>query len=229
MEQLETGDLILYHCKKGWFGKLIQLFTKSDYSHVGIVLKDPSFVDPPLVGMFFWESSDEHCRDAENTQFKIGVEIVDLTRAIQDAYKRNTDDLYYRKLKNCPFVSNEKWKEIHDVVHNKPYDFVPKDWIEGLIQRDPDPQKTDRFWCSALVGYVYTQMGLLPAETDWSIMRPCDFSSDYTLPFLGGVSLEKEVYLPDIPLDHDVSLSTSLLVNDVQLSYWDKVFAYFPF
>jgi len=196
MDTLETGDLILYHCKKGWFGKAIQFFTRSDYSHVGIVLKDPSFTDPKMVGLYFWESSDEHCRDAENDEFKIGVEIVDLETAIKDAYRRNTDDLYYRKLKNKPVFSDDTLKEIHNVVHNKPYDFVPKDWVEALIQKDPDPQKTDRFWCSALVGYVYTKLGLLPAETDWSIMRPCDFSSDYNLPFLNGVSLEKEVYLP---------------------------------
>jgi len=200
MDELETGDLILYHCKKGWFGKVIQFFTQSEYSHVGIVLKDPSFLDPPLVGLFFWESSDEHCRDTEDDIFKIGVEIVDLKTAIGDAYRRDTDDLYYRKLMNKPVFDYDTLREIHNVVHNKPYDFVPKDWIEALVQKDPDPQKTDRFWCSALVGYVYTKLGLLPPETDWSIMRPCDFSSDYVLPFLNDVYLENEVYLPPITI-----------------------------
>lgn len=40
----------------------------------------------------------------------------------------------------------------------------------------PAPQKTDRFWCSAFVGYVYTACGILDGDTDWSILRPSDFS-----------------------------------------------------
>ena len=67
-------------------------------------------------------------------------------------------------------------KKIHDVVYNKPYDIVPTDWVEAWIREDPNPQKTNRFWCSALVGYIYTQCGLLDPKTDWSIMRPSDFS-----------------------------------------------------
>ena len=48
--------------------------------------------------------------------------------------------------------------------------------MEALFQKDPEPQKTSRFWCSALVGYIYTNCGLLKSDTDWSIMRPNDFS-----------------------------------------------------
>ena len=41
-----------------------------------------------------------------------------------------------------------------------------------------EPQKTDRFWCSALVGYIYTRVGILDGDNDWSIMIPSDFSID---------------------------------------------------
>ena len=43
------------------------------------------------------------------------------------------------------------------------------------LEMDAKPQKTDRFWCSALVGYIYTKCGLLDEKTDWSILRPSDF------------------------------------------------------
>ena len=69
-------------------------------------------------------------------------------------------------------------KEIHDIVYDKPYDIVPKDWIEALFRKDDKPQKTDRFWCSALVGFIYTKVGILDKSTDWSVMRPSDFSVD---------------------------------------------------
>ena len=50
------------------------------------------------------------------------------------------------------------------------------DWIEGIIRKDSEPQKTNRFWCSALLGYIYTSCGILKQDTDWSILRPSDFS-----------------------------------------------------
>jgi hypothetical protein len=62
------------------------------------------------------------------------------------------------------------------LVYNKPYDIVPLDWVEALIQKDIHPQKTDRFWCSALVAYIYTMCGILDKDTDWSIGRPSEFS-----------------------------------------------------
>ena len=55
---------------------------------------------------------------------------------------------------------------------------MPKDWIEALFNYDDTPQKTDRFWCSALVGYIYTKLGILKSDTDWSVLSPCDFSLD---------------------------------------------------
>ena len=84
----------------------------------------------------------------------------------------------------------EKLKEIHDVVYKKPYDICPFDWVEALFQKDFSPQKTDRFWCSALVGYIYTKAGVLKESTDWSILRPCDLSLDgENVNFNKGVSL----------------------------------------
>ena len=104
MDQLETGDLILYNCKKGMVGRLIQFFTRSEYSHVGIVLKNPTFTEKPLVGMYFWESSDEHCLDSEDSEFKVGIEIVDLKKSINDAYKKESTN----RLKGILAFSDEE-------------------------------------------------------------------------------------------------------------------------
>ena len=53
---------------------------------------------------------------------------------------------------------------------------MPQDWIQALFRKDNNPQKTNRFWCSALVAYIYTKCGVLNENTDWSIVRPSDFS-----------------------------------------------------
>ncbi len=84
-----------------------------------------------------------------------------------------TPTLPYRN----PFT-HEKMKEIHSCVFNKPYDIVVRDWIEAYCKKDPDPQKISRFWCSALVAFIYTKVGLLDEKTDWSIIRPSFFSSE---------------------------------------------------
>ena len=67
-----------------------------------------------------------------------------------------------------------------------------KDWLEAIERKDDHPQKTDRFWCSALVGYIYTKAGLLKEDTDWSVLRASDFSKKYNgnLNFTKGCSLE---------------------------------------
>ena len=63
-----------------------------------------------------------------------------------------------------------------------------------MRRKDSNPQKTNSFWCSALVGYIYTRCGLLNRETDWSILRPSDFSIEYNdiLKFINDCYLDSE-------------------------------------
>ena len=175
--QFETGDIILFHSNTNWFGKFIQFCTGSDYSHVGMILKDPGFTEKKLVGLFFWESSWENYPDVEDNKKKLGVEIVDLDTMINHTGNIN---LYYRKLtlNNGKQLDEKKLAEIHSAVHNKPYDTNVLDWIQAFFKIDLNPKKTDRFWCSALLGYIYVKLGLLPEDTDWSILRPVFFSEE---------------------------------------------------
>ena len=65
------------------------------------------------------------------------------------------------------------------------------DWMEAAFRFDSHPNKTDRFWCSALIGYIYTKLGILKEDTDWSILRPSDFSLDgECLNFINGYKLD---------------------------------------
>ena len=40
---------------------------------------------------------------------------------------------------------------------------MPKDWIEALFRKDGRP-KTDRFWCSALTGYIYSHCDVISSK-----------------------------------------------------------------
>lgn len=183
MNELKTGDIILFDYEgHSLFSSLIKKFTKSKFTHVGMILKDPKFIHPSLKGYYVWESGKEDEPDPQDNKKKIGVQITPFAE-LYEKYKNTGGKIYIRKIENNNNITDEKLKKIHDIVYDKPYDIVPLDWIEGYLQKDPDPQKTNRFWCSALIGYIYTKLGILNSDTDWSILRPCDFSEDSQLKF----------------------------------------------
>lgn len=185
MDNLKTGDLLLFNYESsdffGWFTKMIKWGTHSNYSHIAMVLKDPQFEDtPPLKGLYVWESSYEGKPDPQDNKIKLGVQVTPL-KVILDAYK-DKGHVFLRQLKSEKnnngeyFFTNTTINNIHNTVYDKPYDIVAKDWINAFFKRDSEPQKTSRFWCAALVGYIYTKVGILDKDTDWSILTPNDFS-----------------------------------------------------
>jgi len=179
MDNLKTGDLLLFNNhSENWFGyftSLIKWGTHSNYTHVGMVLKDPTFIDISLKGLYLWESTYNGKKDPQDNKVKLGVQITPL----HEVLNLENRDVYVRKICCSENTFNDKiLKFIHNKVYCKPYDIVPKDWIEALFKIDSEPRKTDRFWCSALVGYIYTITGILKYDTDWSILTPSDFSLD---------------------------------------------------
>ena len=178
MDSLKTGDLIFFtgHTQ-GWlkyFSSMIEFTTHSNFSHVGMIVKDPTFISKSLKGTYVWESGWEGEYDPQDGKIKLGVQLTPIHEILQN-FKNSK--VIVRKI-NCPTntFSDDKLKEIHNTVYDKPYDIIPKDWIMAFFRKDSEPQKTDRFWCSALVGYIYTKCGILKVDTDWSILRPSDFS-----------------------------------------------------
>lgn len=179
---LKTGDILLCDYDNtsgpmGWFSWMIKSFTKSNYSHVAMVLKNPTFIHPSLTGLYVWESSYEGTPDPQDGKVKLGVQITPLGHFI-DYYKKHGYVVYRKLIGPSEYFKLTTFIQIHDVVYNKPYDMAPRDWINALKRRDSDPQKTSRFWCSALIGYIYSKLGLIDSKVDWSILRASDFSSE---------------------------------------------------
>ena len=175
---LKTGDILLfsYH-GDSLFSYLIKKFTHSEFTHVAMVLKDPEFIHPSLKGYYLWQSGEENNPDPQDNKKKLGVQITSFEEIYQ-SYARTHSEIYLRRIDSSNNFSTQKLKEIHNIVYDKPYDLVPEDYYEALKHKDKEPQKTDRFWCSALLGYIYTKCNILNENTDWSILFPCDFSSD---------------------------------------------------
>lgn len=178
IDQLDDFDILLFSGKGYWFSYLIETLTWSEFSHIGIVLKDPTYLSPELTGVYLLESGSEKIIDAEDHKVKWGVQITDL-KEILEGY---VGQIYYRKL-NCPDIrktvkSNQaRLRAVHDIIHNKPYDAFLRDLARTELDLDiGDCHRTDRFVCSALVAYIYAELGLLPVNTEWDLQRPKDFA-----------------------------------------------------
>lgn len=202
-DNLETGDLLLFASNfnsgfLSYFTNIIKYGSHSNYTHIAMVLKDPDFINPPLKGLYVWESGFEGVPDPQDNKIKLGVQITPLDEILK-SYENN-GTVILRKI-NCSkktlnknIFNKEILKKIHSVVYDRPYDIMPMDWIRALLRIDNKPQKTDRFWCSALIGYIYTKCGILNENTDWSILSPNDFSLETNnLNYLGENKLSNSV------------------------------------
>ncbi len=193
---LQTGDLILIsNYEKGIFNLFLDMIrygTHSDYVHIGMIVKNPKFTDTPLEGTFLWESSYEGTPDPQDGKVKLGVQLTKIEDVLTHYHNAN---FFVRKFNDYSLFTEEALKEVHEIAYCKPYDINPRDWIDALFQTDPTPQLTNRFWCSAFVGLILTKVGILVSETDWTIMRPCDFALDgENLHYDKDVKLESEEY-----------------------------------
>jgi hypothetical protein len=196
---LKTGDILLcdnlQYSSWGLFSWFIKFMTKSDFSHVGMIVVDPEFTNVPLKGTYVWTSGISDTQDPDDNTKKFGVQFIPYEHFIATyggkIYVRRIDcksTEEYNKIFN-----NEMLTEIHKVVYDKPYDIVVTDWIEAYCKKDRHPQKTSRFFCSAFIGYVYTKLGLFDGGLDWSILYPSYFSSENkTLSLLQNATLLKE-------------------------------------
>jgi hypothetical protein len=175
-QTLDTGDLILFQ-QNWWLGNLISYFTESNYSHCGVIVKDPDFGPEPLKGLYLLESTGlDNVEDAEDHEVKFGVQL----RDFREVYESAKDNLYWRKL-NCKRTGNfyNKLSSVHSIVHNKPYDKYPNDWVKAKYKiQIGNIQRTDTFFCSALCSFVYVGLGLLPLNTDWTIITPAELGTE---------------------------------------------------
>lgn len=202
---LETGDIILFsgeYC----ISRAIEIGSNSKWSHIGIILKNPTYFDQALKGLYLWESGQEAFVDAENGVKKFGVQISDFEEVMDD-YKGK---VVVRKLNAKIDNLDEKLTVIHKMVHNKEYDFDLFDFISTRLKINykrslnkysilnhftSNYRRSDRFFCSGFVACIYTELKLLPENTEWERCEPKTFSEQNKSLTLVNATLGKEVAL----------------------------------
>lgn len=212
METLQTGDILLFECTSkntsifSCFSHLIDCCSRSKFSHVGMILKSPTYINPKLTGMYMLESGAELLGNAEDKRHIIGVQITPIEEVL--SYKGN---IYVRKLyctRDTDFTN--KIATIHKEIHELPYDVLPFDWALALNRisnrtcwkrfRCCNFQKKNTFWCSALLAYIYVELGFLPQDLPWSLVAPKEFShfERKELPFMNCELLPEELITKNI-------------------------------
>ena len=179
IDTLNTGDILLFTSSDHWYDWVVKKFTFSPYSHSAMVLKDPTYIKSDLSGTYLIQSDSSVKEDVEDHKHKFGVQIV----PIDDIFNSGYDIVYVRRLnteRNEEF--NKKLQEIHKTVHNVPYDLnLFNWWTAGMyhlgLSKEMVKRHTNRFWCSALVAFIYTELGLIDSNTDWSNMAPSDLAN----------------------------------------------------
>ena len=187
LNSVETGDILLYSTNI-WYSKIIEYFQGSKFSHIGILLKDPVYINKKLKGLYVLESGYETTPDPVDGKYKFGVQIISLDNVIKTYQNSSTGIIYYRQL-YC--IRNQEFKnlieKIYNEIQNKPYDINIWDWIKAYLKIDiGNEHKTNKFWCSALSAFIYNKMNFLK-DVPCTIISPKNFSyyeDNITLKFI---------------------------------------------
>ena len=197
MNTLKTGDLLLFTPKKynTWFEYLssfIKYPKETTYTDIGMIIKDPIFIDSTLKGLYLWTIEYETIKGIQNihiNKIKPELQIVPLHEIIN----KNIDyRLIIRKVKcNYMLFNNFKLNEINTIVNEDIYDCL------NMVDCLDDTNNKPIYKClsSSLIGYIYTKCGLLKQNTDWSELTPNDFSlRDTNLFFEENCTLDNTLY-----------------------------------
>ena len=197
MDFLQTGDIILFQ-GRSFLSYLLEYFGRSPYSHVGMIVRNPSFLNPVLEdGIYLLESGWNPIPDVESGKTNIGVQL----HFLEDILKECPLNTVYVRKVECQRdpAFYETLQTIHQTVQNQPNDLNPWDWLLGLystkysLPLEPSYQRTDRFWCSALLAYIFDRLQLIQ-PVNWSLIVPREFS-DIGMMLSFRCSVSKEILL----------------------------------
>ena len=112
--------------------------------------------------------------------------------------------MYWRKLNTVrDDAFYERMNYAHSIVHGKPYDIDPIDWIDAAFDLNfGNLQKKNTFFCSALCTFILVCLGALPEDIQWSKIRPKDLGTEdgneREIKMQEGFELDKEnlIYSP---------------------------------
>lgn len=192
--ELKTGDLLLFS-GKGGISAGIKFFTISKWSHVGMVYKFESPLDPKG-SIFCWESTTlSNVEDAETGKLTKGVQRVELSERIEKCFSKGYE-ISVRPLSNP--LTDEMLIQLNSFRHmvsGRPYEKniieLLKSAYDGFLGENQEDLSS--LFCSELVAEAYQRMGLLKDKPGSNEYTPKDFSADRNLSLELGYKLGNEI------------------------------------
>ena len=168
---MNTGDILLFQSNFsgifGWWAWLISKITRSQWTHVAIILKNPTFINESYTGLYVLESGSEPW--ANNW----GVMVSPLDQIIKTNY-------YKRIVKRKLFfkIKNHDMDIMYNTIKDKKYETNPIDLLGNELESAflADPKQANKFICSSLVAYIYSALNIFSNDTKWFYYQPWHFS-----------------------------------------------------
>jgi hypothetical protein len=137
------------------------------------------------------ESGQEMFPDAVEHKIKFGVQIVNLRKVIE-GYSGN---IYVRKLQmkqEDKKTLEPKLIDIWSKIKDLPYDENPWDLLRLIFGfQCGDMQRRDKFFCSALLTFIYDRFQLFQSPIQWDTISPENYNDK---------GLIENILKPDIKL-----------------------------
>lgn len=187
---LSTGDLVLFS-GSGIISASIKFFTRSKYSHIGMVLRlEHDF-------LAIWESTTlSPIIDLDTGLPAKGVRVVPLSESIRSA--RN---VVVRRLLEADITPSdiERLMQLRKDFIGKPYEQHERELIKAAYDGPGGRNHPDlsSIFCSELVAAAYQHIGLIDPDLPSNEFTPGDFSEG------NGLVLSRGRLGPEIPIHAD--------------------------
>lgn len=189
-DSLGTGDILL-HSGNGSFSAVIQLVSGCMWSHVSLLIRDPSDdikraynVPEDTDGSLFVFEAEAKTWDNKQGG---GLQLVEFRKWMREYYERDPRDfMALRRLVVEGENRTERIRQLSDELKQfilqsitTRYEQKQIDLMRCIVKRNKKSD-TSSFFCSEVVAECFVRMGVLPKNTISSNYSPKDFSSGAT-------------------------------------------------
>ncbi|EFL51574.1 conserved hypothetical protein [Solidesulfovibrio fructosivorans JJ]] len=198
-ERLKTGDILLFSGKSR-ISEGIKFFSKSKWSHVGMVYRFCSPLDPQG-SVFCWEATTLcNVKDADTGKLTKGVQRVELSERLERCFAQGYE-IAVRPLSkpledDMVFALNAFRHEVSGRPYEKHLIELIKSLYDGFFGENKEDLSS--LFCSELVAECYQRMGLLPEAPGSNEYTPKDFSCEKGLCLGRGYGLEYEIEIDSL-------------------------------
>jgi hypothetical protein len=180
--ELDTGDIVLFS-GTGFVSRMIQMFSGSEFSHVGMVVNIKEY-DMLLLFESTTLSKVKHIDTHQSTQ---GVQLVPLSERVK-CYGR--DKVVFRKLEGVTRSPDmvQDFKIFRKEVKGRPYEQSKIELAKSAFDLFPDQDEDlSSLFCSELIAEMYQRWGLFigakehPNFIPSNEYTPADFQKDMSM------------------------------------------------